>query len=71
MRFLTDDEIKADIQKFETRLQTAFDRLGELPGTALSWKEKKKLDAKRQLLKDEINHVRRLIGYAIEALSNK
>lgn len=69
MKLLTDDELKEDLQGFYDRLQDARNKLSELPETAGTWKERKKLAEKKRILNDEIRHVHRLIDIAREALT--
>ena len=69
MLLLTDEDILEDIREFEQRIQAARDKLSELPETADTWPAKKKLKEKRYILGSEIEHVKRLISIAEEALS--
>jgi hypothetical protein len=71
MLILTDEDIRGDIKGFEQRIQDARDKLSELPETAGTWKEQKKLKEKRYILTSEIEHVKRLIDIAQEALEDK
>jgi hypothetical protein len=71
MLILTDEDIREDIRGFEKRIQDARDKLSELPDTARTWKEQKKLKEKKRILTSEIGHVKRLIGIAKEALEDK
>ena len=67
---LTIKDIENDIQKFQDRIEAAREKLIALPATEIDWKEHKKIKAKRHELESEISHVRKLIGYAIEALED-
>jgi hypothetical protein len=71
MEIITDKVIKNDIAEFEQRIQAAREKLDALPATAIERKEHKKIKAKRRELKSEITHVKKLIGYAKEALENE
>ena len=65
---LTDEDIKQDIAGFEARIQEAQDKLDMIPNGYLPYNEHRKREAARQAYADEIAHVKRLIGYAREAL---
>ena len=68
MILLSNDMILADIRAFQNRIQTARKKLAALPATAIDWKEHKKNKAKRREFESEISYVKKLIGYAKEAL---
>jgi len=65
---LTNDEIREDIEKFNERIQDAKAKLAALPATAATWQARKSLKEQRHILNSEIEHVKRLIGIAEEAL---
>lgn len=65
---ITDDLIKADIAGFKLRIGEARAKLAALPATANTWKDRKRLKARRQFLKDEIVHVQHMLDIATEAL---
>jgi len=65
---LTNEIILADILSFETRIQSAKDKLAVLPPGPSSWKERKKHRAIKRELENEINHVYGLISIAESAL---
>jgi predicted nucleic acid-binding Zn-ribbon protein len=69
MLILTDDDIREDIREFEKRIQDARDKLATLPETATTLKARKKLKEKRYILTSEIEHVKRLVSIAEEALT--
>ena len=68
MLILTNDMVLDDIAGFQTRIHIAREKLDALPATAIDWKEHKKIKAKRRELKGDISHIKKLIGYAKEAL---
>lgn len=68
MLILTDEDIREDIRAFEARIAAARDKLAALPEGFLPLQEHKKREQTRQIYEDEIKHVKRLIGYAMEAL---
>ena len=68
MQIVTDTEIKADIQKYQTKINEAAAALAGLPETAYGWAAQKELDQKRRALIGEIEHATRLYRYAEEAL---
>jgi predicted nucleic acid-binding Zn-ribbon protein len=70
MLVLTDEDIQEDIRGFEQRIQDARGKLSELPETDGTWQAGKKLADKRRVLESEIEHVKRLIGIAEEALTD-
>jgi predicted nucleic acid-binding Zn-ribbon protein len=70
MLILTNEDIQEDIRGFEKRIQDAREKLSKLPQKAVSWKEHKKLDEKKRILNEEINHVKNLISIAEEALTD-
>jgi hypothetical protein len=70
MPLLTDEDIRKDIRGFEQRIQDARDKLSELPATAGTLQARKKLQEKQRILTSEIEHVKRLIGIAEEALTD-
>jgi len=71
MKLLRDDELQEDIRGFEKRIQDARNKLLKLPvTTAGTWQARKKLKEKRYILTSEIEHVKRLIGTAEEALTD-
>ena len=66
---LTNEIILNDIKGFKARIQTARDRLAALPcGQFLSYKERKKYQAKRREFEGEIVHINNLIAIARSAL---
>ena len=65
---LTEDEILQDIETFNQQIETAKSKLSALPVNVATWKERKKVRTTRNALVNEIEHVRRMIGYAQEAL---
>ncbi len=66
---LTREDIQADIDQYQARIQSARDSLASLPAKSTDWKQRKKLKARRRVLQEEVDHVNRLIGYANKALS--
>ncbi len=60
--------IKQDIQKLNQRISDAKKKLNELPASASTWKDRKKLNARRHNLKSEIQHVKNLIEIAESSL---
>jgi hypothetical protein len=70
MLLLKDDDIREDIRGFEKRIQDAKDKLSELPVTAGTLQARQNLKEKRRILTSEIEHVKRLIGIAEEALTD-
>jgi len=69
MQLITNAEIKQDIEDFELRIQAAQQKLSELPAGQLPYQEHKRREQQRRVYEDEIKHVKRLIGYAEEALT--
>jgi hypothetical protein len=69
MKIITDAELQQDLVDLYDRLQIARSKLNNLPVGYLPHKEHKKRGQKRRILNDEIEHVKRLIGIAEEALS--
>ena len=61
---LTQADIEADIEAYQARIKTAADRLADMPATASTYQEQKKLKTQRRTLQDEINHVYRILAYA-------
>jgi chromosome segregation ATPase len=66
---LTRDSIKTDIRAFAQRLAEAQHKLSELPATASNYKERRKIKTLRHKLRAEIEHVKRLISCAEEAVA--
>ena len=66
---LTNEMILDDIAGFEQRIETAREKLAELPAGRLPFKEYKIRKRRRRDLESEIEHVKSLIGYATEALN--
>lgn len=66
---LTVADIDQDITDFEKRIEKAKDRLRALPSGWLPYAQHRKREKLRQDLQAEIEHVKRLIGYAREALN--
>ena len=69
MLLLTDEDIMKDIKEFEKRIQAAREKLSELPKTAETWQARKKSMEKGRILESEIEHIKRLMAIAVEALS--
>jgi len=65
---LTPEIIRADIEVYRARIKAARAHLEALPATASSWRDRKKLKARRKALADEIKHVQGLVAMAREAL---
>ena len=65
---ITDEGIRQDIEQFRERISKAQAKLNELPDTAWTPKDRKKLKTQRKVLVDEIAHVKGLINIAEEAL---
>ena len=65
---LTNEDIRKDIMGFEERIRKAQNKLDMIPNGYLQYNEHRKREAARQAYADEIAHVKRLIGYAREAL---
>jgi hypothetical protein len=66
---ITDDELRKELKGFYVRLNKAKDKLAALPETADKPNERKKLFQKKQKLRSEIQHVRKLIKIGNESLS--
>jgi len=66
---ITNKTIETDIAGFQNRISEARTKLAELPASATSWAERKKLGCRRRELESEIKHVRRLSAYARESLA--
>ena len=66
---LTKESILADIDKFQYRVSDAERKLFELPKTATSFRDRKKIKKARRKLLYEIEHVNRMASYAREALA--
>ena len=66
---LTREDVENDIAGFEARIQAARDKLNELPATASTYPERKRLKAARRKLESKIKHVGILQGYALSALA--
>ena len=69
MEIITDENIMSDIQEYESRIQEAELELSKLPTAQLPYQQHKAREATRRELKSESEHVRRLLGYAAEALA--
>ena len=67
MQEIDDFMIRQDIEAFNQRIEAAKLKLLKLPATAEGWVARKKLDAKRLYLEDELIHLRKLIIMAEEA----
>ena len=67
---LTNADIREDIREFKQRIQTAREKLAELPEGYLPYTEHKKREKQRRDLQAEIEHVQKLIRYAGEVLPN-
>ena len=67
---ISDLLIHRDIDEFNRRITTAQAKLAELPATAATWLERKKLKARRRFLQDEIVHIQHQVDIATEALEN-
>jgi hypothetical protein len=65
---LTKEDVLNDIERFEKRIQITQEKLTALPQKATGYKERKKLKFKRRILRQEIEHVKRLIAIAKETL---
>ena len=65
---ITNAEIQTDIAGFQERIQTAENKLTELPRGYRPYREYKQLQKTKHELELEIEHCKRLIGYAEEAL---
>lgn len=68
MQQITIKDIKEDIAAFEARISAAQTKLDMLPDGFLPISEHKRREKQRKDLLDEIDHVKRLLGYAREAL---
>ena len=68
MLMLTNDMLLDDIAGFEQRIQAAREKLDALPTTAIDNKDLVAQTIKKHELESEISHVKKLIGYAKEAL---
>ena len=68
MLVLTDEDIREDIRGFEQRIQTAQEKLAELPAGHLPYQKYKKREKQRRDLQAEIEHVQKMMRYAREAL---
>lgn len=67
---LTDEMVLNEIESFEDRIKIAKLALASLPATAANYKDRKKIQVRRRVLQDEINHVYRLISIAKEAMDD-
>ena len=65
---LTRESVSADISAYQDRLHSAQQALRDLPTWGQTYKERKRLSTDRNRLMAEMEHVRRLIGYAQQAL---
>jgi hypothetical protein len=66
---LTSESIEADIEAFNSRIESATQQLLALPTTTAGWQARKKLNATRNKLLTEIDHLQRIRQYAIDALT--
>ncbi len=68
---LSDETILQDIADFKKRIQKAKGQLSELPTAAAAgtWQTRKELQ-KRRVLEAEVEHVKKLISIAQEALAD-
>ena len=64
---LTDEMILSDIAGYEQKIEMAKKKMAELPESAVSWLERKKLKDKKRALESDIKHISHIIKYAIEA----
>lgn len=67
MLTLTAEDIPADIQAYQTRINQATAALAKLPDSTYGWKAETELNKKRRSLLADINHVESLLRYAEEA----
>lgn len=67
---LSKETIKADIKSYQDRLSKVQERLDALPPKGCISPEGRKLKRDRRELEVEIEHVKRLIGYAEGALDS-
>lgn len=60
--------IEKDIKSFRKRLNQAQDKLTDLPKSAGTYRDRKKLKVQKHALSQEIEHVQKLIQIAQERL---
>jgi hypothetical protein len=65
---LTLENILKDIEGFKDRIYKAQQKLSALPKNVTGYRERKKIRFKRKTLEQEIEHVKRLILIARDAL---
>ena len=65
------DLIKEDIDRFRIRIAEARQKLSELPVGLLRYPEHRRRELKRAVYQGEIEHVQRLIQYAMEGLHDQ
>jgi hypothetical protein len=65
---LTIESIKADVAGFNKRIEDARSKILSLPSNVTGWPQKKKIGAERNRLMTEIDHVKRIRQYALDAL---
>ncbi|UCE55763.1 MAG: hypothetical protein JSV31_10015 [Desulfobacterales bacterium] len=65
---LTTKDILSDIEGFKERIYKAQQKLQILPKNSPGPQERKRMKFKRRILEQEIDHVKRLIRIAKEAL---
>ena len=71
MEIITDKTILEDIREFEKRIQTAENKLAEIPQGYLPYYVHKKQEEQQRILLAEIAHVKKLIHIAREGLSSQ
>lgn len=65
---LTISDIQKDIMGYQQRIQTAEQQLANLPEGYLPYAEHKRREKVKRECQAEIDHVKGLIGYAIEGI---
>lgn len=65
---LTKNDMRQDILDYQERIRIAQQKLSALPKNVVGYQERKKARFKRKVLEQEIEHVKRLILIASDAL---
>jgi len=65
---LTETEIREDVQMYQDRIKEAQLRLAGLPASVATYNERKRLQAQRRALNQDIEHIKGLIRIAEAAL---
>jgi len=65
---LSKQSIRADITAFNKRIENARSKILDLPSNVTGWAQKKKVGAERNRLMTEVDHIKRIRQYALDAL---